>query len=81
VTRDQHFTFIAQHGANVRFAGPLMSDDGERMVGSLLILEADSLDAAHAWSANDPYNKVGLFESVDIRPWRLVIQDGARREG
>lgn len=39
--------------------------------GSLIIAEFDSLAAARAWSAKDPYVVEGVFGEVDIKP---VIQ-------
>ncbi len=81
VTRDEHLAYVAGSGDIVRIAGPLMTEDGERMAGSFIVLEADSLDAARAWNANDPYSKVGLFGQVDIRPFRWTFADGAKREG
>ncbi|MCC6919577.1 MAG: YciI family protein [Alphaproteobacteria bacterium] len=81
VTRDQHLAYLAASGTTIRFAGPLMSEDGEKMVGSFLVLEADSLAAARNWAANDPYAKVGLFESSEVRPWRFLFEKGVRREG
>jgi len=81
VTRDQHLAYLAGAGNKVRFAGPLMSEDGEKMVGSFLVLEVASLEAARDWAANDPYAKVGLFESSEVRPWRFLFENGGRREG
>jgi uncharacterized protein YciI len=42
------------------------------MCGSMLIVEAADLAAAKAFSAADPYTTAGLFESVEIRPFRVV---------
>jgi uncharacterized protein YciI len=53
-------------------AGPLLDDAGE-MIGSLVILDVADMAAAQAWAANDPYAKAGLFESVDLIPWKKVI--------
>jgi uncharacterized protein YciI len=39
--------------------------------GSLIIAEFESLAAAQAWSAEDPYVVEGVFGDVDIKP---VIQ-------
>ena len=50
-----------------------VTEDGAGMTGSLLIVEAADLAAAHAFAAGDPYAKAGLFESVAIRPWKWVI--------
>jgi len=71
--REVHLAFLKENAAMVRLGGPFLSEDGGRMVGSLLIIEAEDLGAARIWAAGDPYAKAGVFESVDIRPWRAVV--------
>jgi uncharacterized protein YciI len=39
----------------------------------LIVVEAASLEAAQEISANDPFLKLGIFSSVDIRPWLCLI--------
>ena len=71
VTRDEHLAFIAAAEAvHVHVAGPLLNEDGQKMIGSMLIVECDTLENVQAWAANDPYRRVGLFEVADIRPWK-----------
>jgi uncharacterized protein YciI len=53
--------------------GPLLSDDGERMIGSLLVVEAPDRKALDAILAADPYAKAGLFESVTVRRFKKVL--------
>lgn len=53
--------------------GPLLNDEGTGMVGSLLLVECADRADAEAFAAADPYAKAGLFESVEIRPWRRVF--------
>ncbi len=72
-TRATHLEFIDKCGDQVKLAGPFLADDGETPVGSLLIIEAESLNAAKQWAELDPYARAGLFASVDIRPWKWVI--------
>ncbi len=81
VTRDEHLAYVLGSGEKIRIAGPLMSDDGERMAGSFIVLEAESIDEARAWNAADPYTKVGLFGDVDIRAFNWTLADGKKREG
>jgi uncharacterized protein YciI len=69
--RPAHLDHINTSGV-VEMAGPFLSESGE-MVGSLVILNVEDLDAARDWAANDPYAKAGLFQSVDIREWKKVI--------
>ena len=71
--RDKHLEFVGSQGARVRLAGPMFSDDGETMLGSLFIIEADTADAVKAMNAEDPYTLAGLFAKVTIRPFRQVI--------
>jgi hypothetical protein len=43
------------------------------MNGSLIVIEATSLDAAQKIAADDPFAKLGIFARVDIRPWLWLI--------
>ena len=65
--------YLGELGDRVSLAGPMLSDDGESMVGSVLIIEAESADEIEAIAAGDPYALAGLFEKVTIRPFRQVI--------
>ena len=71
--REAHLAFLKENAASVRLGGPLLSDDGSRMVGSMLVIEADDIAAARALAEHDPYAKAGVFAAVDIRPWRAVV--------
>jgi uncharacterized protein YciI len=58
---------------SVKTAGPFLADDGETMIGTLLILDVASRADAEAFATNDPYHKAGLFESVEVLPWKHLI--------
>lgn len=75
--RAAHLDYLRANAAAVKIAGPMATDDGEAMVGSLLIIEADDRTALDALLAGDPYAKAGLFDSVTARPWRWVIGNPA----
>lgn len=70
--RAAHLEYLEANAARLSAAGPLLSDDGQGMVGSLLIVECADAAEAQAFADNDPYAKAGLFQSVVIRPWRRV---------
>lgn len=65
--RDDHLAHIRGAGGAIVQAGPFLDADGE-MCGSLLIYEGEL-----AGAAADPYAAAGLFQSVDIRPWKKVV--------
>lgn len=70
--RDAHLAYIDATGV-VEQAGPLLNDD-EQMIGSLIVLAVKDMSAARDWADNDPYAKAGLFQSVDLIPWKRVVQ-------
>ena len=71
-TRPAHLEWIAQHRDMIRIAGPLLDEAGE-MIGSLFILEAESLVQAKTVVAADPFAQAGVFETVEVTPWRVSI--------
>ena len=72
-TREAHFAYAGSKPAGmIRLGGPFLDDAGD-MAGSLIILEAEDLAAARRFNAEDPYTLAGLFQSVDVRPWRATF--------
>ncbi len=75
-TRPAHLDFLKAKGDALKLAGPTTSADGEMPNGSLLIFEDSSLQAAKDWVNTDPYANAGLFESIDVKPWKKAIGAG-----
>ena len=74
--RPAHLDYLKSRSAQIRVGGPLLDDGGQPM-GSLLVIEAADRNAAEAFAAGDPYSKEGVFEKVEIRPWRAALGDWA----
>jgi hypothetical protein len=72
-TRPAHLAFLASQ--EVRFAGPMLSDDETKPIGSIVIIDCTTLDEANAIAAADPYNLAGLFSSVNVHPFKQVIPE------
>lgn len=70
--REGHLAYIAERRQMVKLAGPLLDANGD-MAGSMLIVEADDLDAAKAFNANDPYTLADLWDRVELRPFKVSI--------
>lgn len=68
--RPEHKEYLAQKAEQIAFAGPLLSDDGQMMIGSVLVIEFDSRDAAEQWINNEPFTKAGLYQSMLIHPFK-----------
>jgi len=71
--REAHLAFLGELGERLFLAGPLLSEDGSTMVGSLIIVDCEGMAAARSLAATDPYAQAGLFASVTIKPWRKVL--------
>ena len=59
-------------------AGPCPAIDAEDpgpagFSGSVVIAEFESLDAASRWADADPYVAAGVYERVQVRPFRKVL--------
>jgi uncharacterized protein len=72
-TRQTHLDYLKNFEDHIVVAGPVLSDDGERMIGSLLIVDFADRLLVERFAENDPYAKAGLFESVTIRRWKKVL--------
>ena len=57
------------HPVRVRLGGPTLDDGGGLMNGTLLVIEAEHIDAVRRFIAEDPYTLAGVYAAVDIRPW------------
>ncbi len=71
-TRPAHLEYMKDIKPNVRAGGPMLSDAGE-MNGTTMIVEVADKETAAKIPAGDPYGAAGLFESVTIRQWNMVV--------
>lgn len=67
-----------QEAGRLLLAGPLPAVDSvdpgpAGFTGSLIVAEFDSLEAARTWAEADPYVAAGVYERVDIKPFRKVL--------
>jgi uncharacterized protein len=57
------------------FGGPIL-DDAQKPIGSFLLADCADRAELDAMIANDPYTKAKVWQRVDVRPVRLVVQGG-----
>jgi uncharacterized protein YciI len=67
-TREAHFAYARDTGV-IKLGGPFLDAKGD-MAGSLIFFEAENIEAARAWHANDPYVKAGVFAHSEVRAWK-----------
>lgn len=64
-----HRAFVetrAEQNISVVLSGPLQSDDGEIMTGSLFIIEAPDRETVEAFAMADPFSQEGVWSEVII---------------
>lgn len=59
-------------------AGPCPAIDADDpgpagFTGSAVVAQFESIEAARAWADADPYVAAGVYERVDVRPFRPVL--------
>lgn len=76
--RPAHIAFLERLNAegSLAFAGPFL-DAENKPCGSLVVVKADSLEAAQAMLAQDPYHAAGLFAEMKVQPWNWVFNKAA----
>lgn len=66
---EQHKAYLATSPVRMVMSGPLLAGDQETMIGSFFLFEADEIGDVMRFNSNDPFNKAGIWRSVDIRPF------------
>lgn len=73
-TRPDHVAYLEglQSEGILKIAGPFLDADGEPN-GSFVVVEAADIESARAILSRDPYSKVGLFQTADLRAWNWTF--------
>jgi uncharacterized protein YciI len=73
-TRPRHLERIEPFvdSSNALVGGAILDDDG-RMIGSVLVMDFDTRDELDDWLRNDPYTTEGVWQRVDVRPYRAAV--------
>lgn len=66
---DAHKAFLSDataFGVTIVMSGPLVADDGTRMIGSLFVVEAADRAAVGRFNEADPFRAAGIWERISI---------------
>jgi uncharacterized protein YciI len=77
--RPRHMEYVRElrNQGRLLLAGPHPAIDSPDpgpagMTGSLIVAEFASWEAAREWAESDPYTLAGVFDSVEVKPFRPV---------
>jgi uncharacterized protein YciI len=79
-TRPKHLDYLNAHKEAFLLVGPVLDGEGKPR-GSLYVVDMPDRADAEAFAKGDPYAQAGLFESMVIRPMRVVFKDGQQVAG
>jgi uncharacterized protein YciI len=75
--RPEHRAYLAKLSDRMAFAGPLTSEDGQTVVGSLLAIDFPSRADADAWLKDEPFTKAGVYEKPIIHVFQNMWEQKA----
>jgi len=61
-----HGEYLASKPIDIVLCGPLRTHDGVTTIGSLFVVEADSVERVEAFSRNDPLYKAGVWGRREV---------------
>ncbi|MHA6731049.1 YciI family protein [Devosia sp. A369] len=70
--RPVHLQHLEGLGQQLRLAGALLDATGTPE-GSLMVVEAETIEAATAIFHADPFVSEGIFGNIEIKPWRIAF--------
>lgn len=72
--REAHLNYWGEKGI-VKLGGPFTNDEGDRLEGSMLVIDVEDRAAAQKLADEDPYVIAGLFASRECRAWKWLLKE------
>ena len=70
---DAFVAYLRDHpdhpGITLHNGGPTLAEDGESIVGLVLVVEAPSREAAQAFAMDGPFARADLFADLQVLHW------------
>lgn len=70
-----HVDYLATGVIKIVMSGPLMSDDGEKVVGSLYVVEAENRAEIEEFQKNDPLVQADIWQLVEVRAFNKRVDN------
>ncbi|MEK9679367.1 MAG: YciI family protein [Rhodospirillaceae bacterium] len=80
ITRDPavmqaHVEYLNDSPIKNVMSGPLTGDDGEGVIGSLYVVEAESRQAIEDFQKDDPLVKADYWQTVEVRAFNKRVDN------
>jgi len=71
--RTAHQEFLQAHAAKIAYGGPLKGRADGPSTGALIVVNCATREEAEAFIAADPYNRAGVYETVEVHAFKQVF--------
>ena len=84
-SRQDHWKYFDEHREHFVARGATLTDDGKKILSSVLFVEFENQSQVETFVKNEPHNKNGVYGKVSIRRWGCGLKrrqrDFPRNEG
>lgn len=80
-TYEAHKAYLASASVKTVISGPLVADASDTMIGSMFIIEAESLHEANVFNQNDPFHAARVWAEVRINPFFMRVDNREEKLG
>jgi len=70
---EAHKVYLETGAVKTVISGPLLAEDNVTAIGSLFVLEADTIRQVEDFNANDPFRRADVWETISIKPFLLRV--------
>jgi hypothetical protein len=71
--RTAHQEFLQAHSSKIAYGGPLKGRADGPSTGALIVVTCATRGEAEAFIAADPYNRAGVYETVEVHAFKQVF--------
>jgi len=66
----EHLSWVEKNMNSIKVAGPQLHESTKKIIGSLYIIEAESIEAAHKIFQTDPYYTASIWQLVSTTEFK-----------
>ncbi|EGH71527.1 YciI family protein [Pseudomonas syringae] len=72
---DEHRTYLKSTAIKIVLAGPWLDEKGKVKIGSMLVVDTESIEEAKAFQRNDPFARHAVWSEAFVNPYVINIDN------
>lgn len=70
---EAHWAYMDPYQDSLLARGPTLTADGQRMTGSLHVIDLPDVATAQRYVAEEPFHRAGVYAAVDLLGWDDIL--------